>query len=180
MRAFNAEDYQENKFGNVNKTLTNTQIFNQKVFSIMSPVMYLVMYFLTLIIYVVGAHMIVDAGMADKISIFGDMVVFSSYGMQVIMSFLMLTMIFMMVPRAQVSANRINEVLEKEITVKDGEITAENDTNKNIKGEVEFKNVSFKYPDAEEDGLTNTSFKANKGETVAFIGSTGSGKSTLI
>ena len=124
--------------------------------------------------------MIVDAGMADKISIFGDMVVFSSYGMQVIMSFLMLTMIFMMVPRAQVSANRINEVLEKEITVKDGEITAENDTNKNIKGEVEFKNVSFKYPDAEEDVLTNISFKANKGETVAFIGSTGSGKSTLI
>ena len=180
VRAFNAEDYQENKFGNVNKTLTNTQIFNQKVFSIMSPVMYLVMYFLTLIIYVVGAHMIVDAGMADKISIFGDMVVFSSYGMQVIMSFLMLTMIFMMVPRAQVSANRINEVLEKEITVKDGEITAENDTNKNIKGEVEFKNVSFKYPDAEEDVLTNISFKANKGETVAFIGSTGSGKSTLI
>ena len=180
VRAFNAEDYQENKFADVNKTLTNTQIFNQKAFSIMSPVMYLIMYFLTLTIYVVGAHLIVDAGMADRIGIFGDMVVFSSYGMQVIMSFLMLAMIFMMVPRAQVSANRINEVLEKEITVKDGELTAENDTNKNIKGEVELKKVSFKYPDAEEDVLTNISFKANKGETVAFIGSTGSGKSTLI
>ena len=115
--------------------------------------------------------------MADKIGIFGNMVVFSSYAMQVIMSFLMLAMIFMMSPRAQVSANRINEVLDTDITIKDGNIN----TNKtNEVGTVEFKNVSFKYPDADEYLLKNISFKANKGETVAFIGSTGSGKSTLI
>ena len=180
VRAFNAEKYQEDKFEQANNNLTKQQLFNQRAFAIMQPVMYMVMHMVTLGIYFVGAYLINEAAMADKIVLFGDMVVFSSYALQVIMSFLMLAMIFMMVPRAQVSANRINEVLEKEITVKDGEITAENDTNKNIKGEVEFKNVSFKYTDAEEDVLTNISFKANKGETVAFIGSTGSGKSTLI
>ena len=115
--------------------------------------------------------------MADKIGIFGNMVVFSSYAMQVIMSFLMLAMIFMMLPRAQVSANRINEVLDTEITVKDG--TIDNNTNNEV-GTVEFKNVGFKYPDGEDYVLKDISFKANKGETVAFIGSTGSGKSTLI
>ena len=139
--------------------------------------MYLVMYFLTLGIYFVGAYLIRDAGMADKIGIFGNMVVFSSYAMQVIMSFLMLAMIFMMLPRAQVSANRINEVLDTEITVKDG--TIDNNTNNEV-GTVEFKNVGFKYPDGEDYVLKDISFKANKGETVAFIGSTGSGKSTLI
>ena len=121
--------------------------------------------------------MIRDAGMADKIGIFGNMVVFSSYAMQVIISFLMLAMIFMMVPRAQVSADRINEVMDTEITVKDG--TIDKNTNNEV-GTVEFKNVGFKYPDGEDYVLKDVSFKANKGETIAFIGSTGSGKSTLI
>lgn len=177
VRAFNAEKYQEDKFEEVNTKLTNQQLFNQKAFSVLSPTMYLVMYFLTLGIYFVGAYLIRDAGMADKIGIFGNMVVFSSYAMQVIMSFLMLAMIFMMLPRAQVSANRINEVLDTEITVKDGII--DNNTNNEV-GTVEFKNVGFKYPDGEDYVLKDISFKANKGETVAFIGSTGSGKSTLI
>ena len=177
VRAFNAENYQENKFEDVNTKLTNQQMYNQKKFAIMQPVMYLVMYFLTLAIYFIGAYLIRDASMVNKLGLFGDMVVFSSYAMQVIMSFLMLAMIFMMSPRAQVSANRINEVLDTNITIKDGNIN----TNKtNEVGTVEFKNVSFKYPDADEYLLKNISFKANKGETVAFIGSTGSGKSTLI
>lgn len=177
VRAFNAESYQEAKFDEVNNKLTNQQLFNQKTFAIMSPIMYLVMNGLTLAIYFVGAYLIKDALMVDKIGLFGDMVVFSSYAMQVIMSFLMLAMIFMMLPRAQVSASRINEVLDTLISVKDG--TIDTDTT-DEKGTVEFKNVSFKYPDAEEYLLKNISFKANKGDTVAFIGSTGSGKSTLI
>lgn len=177
VRAFNAENYQENKFEDVNTKLTKQQMYNQKKFAIMQPVMYLVMYFLTLAIYFIGAYLIRDASIVNKLGLFGDMVVFSSYAMQVIMSFLMLAMIFMMSPRAQVSANRINEVLDTDITIKDGNIN----TNKtNEVGTVEFKNVSFKYPDADEYLLKNISFKANKGETVAFIGSTGSGKSTLI
>ncbi len=177
VRAFNAEEYQQNKFEAVNKRLTNQQLFNQKVFSILSPTMYLVMYFLTLGIYLIGAYLIKGALLEEKLIIFGNMVVFSSYAMQVIMSFLMLAMIFMMLPRAEVSASRINEVLDTEITIKDGKI---NKDTTNEKGVVEFKNVSFKYPDGDEYVLENISFKANKGETVAFIGSTGSGKSTLI
>jgi len=177
VRAFNAEQYQEKKFEKTNTDLTNMQLFNQKAFSVMSPVMYLIMYFLTLSIYFVGAYLIKGALMSDKLILFGDMVVFSSYAMQVIMSFLMLAMIFMMLPRAQVSAVRINEVLDTEISIKDGLLE---NTNTKQTGTVEFKNVSFKYPDAEEYLLKNISFKANKGETVAFIGSTGSGKSTLI
>ena len=175
VRAFNAEKYQEEKFEKVNNDLTNMQLFNQKAFSIMQPVMYLVMYFLTLSIYFVGAKLISESLMADKIGLFGDMVVFSSYAMQVIMSFLMLAMIFMMLPRAEVSAKRINEVLDTDISIKNGTKKEEKE-----KGTVEFKNVSFKYPDADEYLLENISFKAKKGETVAFIGSTGSGKSTLI
>lgn len=177
IRAFNAEEYQENKFEKTNNELTSMQTFNQKAMSVMQPTMYLIMYFLTLTIYFVGANMIDGAAFADKLPLFSDMVVFSSYGMQVIMSFLLLSMIFMMLPRAQVSANRINEVLDTEITIKDGKI---NKDTTNEKGTVEFKNVSFKYPDAEEYLLKNISFRANKGETVAFIGSTGSGKTTLI
>jgi ABC transporter, ATP-binding protein len=176
VRAFNAEKYQEDKFAKVNDELTNTQLFNQKAFSVMQPIMYLVMYFLTLSIYFIGADLISKSLMADKLGLFSDMVVFSSYSMQVIMSFLMLAMIFMMLPRASVSAKRINEVLDTELSIKDGSFTgATKET-----GTVEFKNVSFKYPDAEEYLLENISFKANKGETVAFIGSTGSGKSSLI
>ena len=177
VRAFNAEKYQEDKFEEANKKLTNQQLFNQKTFAILQPVMYLVLYYLTLAIYFVGTFLIDNALMADKIALFGDMVVFTSYAMQIIMSFLMLAMIFMMLPRAQVSANRINEVLDSEISIKDGKM--KEDITKE-KGTVEFKNVSFKYPDADEYLLKNISFKANKGETVAFIGSTGSGKSTLI
>ena len=167
----------EEKFEDVNKNLTKTQLFNQKTFAIMQPVMYMVMYGLTLAIYFVGAFLIKDAMMADKLTLFGDMVVFSSYSMQVIMSFLMLAMIFMMLPRAQVSANRVNEVLDTENSVKNGTLKTDKT---NEKGTVEFRNVSFKYPDAEEYLLNDISFKVNKGETVAFIGSTGSGKSTLI
>ena len=177
VRAFNAEEYQQNKFEDVNTDLTNLQLFNQKTFAVLSPIMYLVMYFLTLAIYFVGASLIKDALMADKLTLFGNMVVFSSYAMQIIMSFLMLAMIFMMLPRAQVSAKRINEVLDTEISIKEGTID-KNTTSE--KGTVEFKNVSFKYPDAEEYLLRDISFKADKGQTVAFIGSTGSGKSTLI
>ena len=177
VRAFNAEEYQENKFENVNTKLTNQQLFNQKTFAILSPIMYLVMYFLTLSIYFVGASLIKETVLSNKLTMFGDMVVFSTYAMQIIMSFLMLAMIFMMVPRASVSANRINEVLDTEESIKDGSIDKE--TTKE-KGTVEFKNVSFKYPDAKEYLLRNISFKAEEGQTIAFIGSTGSGKSTLI
>ena len=175
VRAFNAEEYQQEKFQDVNNSLTNLQLFNQKTMSIMAPVMYLVMYMLTLVIYFIGAYLIKDALMADKIGLFGDMVVFSSYAMQIIMSFLMLAMIFMILPRAQVSASRINEVLDTSVSVIDGNVETKSEV-----GTIEFKNVSFKYPDAEEYVLKNISFIANKGDTVAFIGSTGSGKSTLV
>ena len=177
IRAFNAEKYQENKFEETNNELTNNQLFTQKAMSFMSPIMYLIMYGLTLAIYFVGAYIIKDAQMIDKLSLFTDMVVFSSYAMQIVMSFLMLSMIFMIYPRASVSIKRINEVLETENTVKEG---TKNIKETQIKGEVEFKNVSFKYPGADEYVLENISFVAKNGETVAFIGSTGSGKSTLI
>lgn len=177
IRAFNAEKYQENKFEETNNELTNNQLFTQKAMSFMSPIMYLIMYGLTLAIYFVGAYIIKDAQMIDKLPLFTDMVVFSSYAMQIVMSFLMLSMIFMIYPRASVSIKRINEVLETENTVKEG---TKNIKETQIKGEVEFKNVSFKYPGADEYVLENISFVAKNGETVAFIGSTGSGKSTLI
>ncbi len=176
IRAFNAEKYQEDKFEEGNVKLTRTQLFNQSMMGIMQPVMYLIMNCITLAIYFVGAYLINAAGFPDKISIFSDMVVFTSYAMQVIMSFLMLAMIFIMYPRASVSADRINEVIETSSTINDGEVEEEN----YIKGEVEFRNVSFKYPDSEEYVLKDISFVAREGETVAFIGSTGSGKSTLI
>ena len=176
IRAFNAEKYQENRFNEVNNDLTNMQLFNQRCFAIMNPIMNIVMHGLTLGIYLIGAHLISKALITDKIVLFSNMVVFSSYGMQVIGSFLMLAMIFMMWPRATISANRINEVLDEKITIIDGNF---NDETKE-RGTVEFKNVSFKYPDADEYLLKNISFKVSKGETIAFIGSTGSGKSTLI
>lgn len=176
IRAFNAEEYEKKRFEDVNETLTNTQLFNQRCFSILNPVMNLVMHSLTLGIYFIGAYLIMNAGLVEKITLFSDMVVFTSYGMQVIMSFLMLAMIFMMWPRAQVSARRINEVLDKEISINNG--TFKGKTSE--VGTVEFKNVSFKYPDADEYLLKDITFKVNKGETIAFIGSTGSGKSTLI
>lgn len=176
VRAFNAEDYQESKFKDANDELTNTQLFTQRSMAFLSPIMYLVMYFLTLGIYFIGAYLIKDALMVDKLSIFSNMVVFSSYAMQVIMSFLMLAVIFMILPRAQVSANRINEVLNTPIYIEDGDFEGETEE----KGTVEFDHVSFKYPDGENDLLKDISFKVNKGETIAIIGATGSGKSSLI
>ncbi len=177
IRAFNAENYQQGRFEEVNNKLTNMQLFNQKTFAILSPIMNIVMHGLTLGIYFIGAYLINKANMIDKINLFSNMVVFSSYAMQVISAFLMLAMIFMILPRAQVSAKRINEVLDSDISVCDGTISIK-DTKE--KGTVEFKNVSFQFADADEYLLKNISFKVNKGETIAFIGSTGSGKSTLI
>ncbi len=176
IRAFNAEKYQTDKFKDVNDELTNMQLFNQRCFALMNPVMTLVHHALVLGIYIIGAILITNAGMSDKVTLFSNMVVFSSYGMHVIMSFLVLSFIFMMIPRAQISAKRINEVLDEEISVKEGTFNGKTEE----VGTVEFKNVSFKYPDADEYVLKDISFKVNKGETIAFIGSTGSGKSTLI
>jgi len=177
VRAFNGEEYQESKFEKQNLALTNMQTFNQRAFSIMSPVMYLVMYGLTLAIYFVGAYLIDAAIIPEKIEIFSNMIVFSSYAMQVISSFIMLAMIFIMYPRASVSASRIVEVLDTDAKIKSGKVKKEMN---NKSGELEFKNVSFKYPDGKNNVISNISFKANKGETIAIIGSTGCGKSTLI
>ena len=180
IRAFNAEKFEQGRFSKVNNDLTNMQMFNQKCFAVLQPVMNLVMHGLTLGIYIIGTILIEKAGMVDKINLFSNMVVFTSYGIQVIAAFLMLALIFMILPRAQVSAKRINEVLDSDLAIKSGNFDGKN--TKEV-GTVEFKNVSFKYPDAKEEEeylLKNISFKVNKGETIAFIGSTGSGKSTLI
>lgn len=176
IRAFNAEKYQEDRFEEGNEKLTNTQMFNQRMMSIMSPTMYLIMNLLPLSIYVIGAGLINSAGMFDRLNLFSDMVVFSSYAMQVIMAFLMLAMIFVMYPRASVSVERIMEVIDTKTKITDGEFLG----NTKLMGEVEFKNVSFKYPDADEYVLKNISFKTKKGDTLALIGSTGSGKSTIV
>ena len=177
VRAFNAENYQENKFESANEKLTKTQLFVQRIMAVMGPTMQLIMSGLSLGIYFIGAFIINEAAIPDRIGIFSDMVVFSSYAVQVIISFMMLIVIFIIYPRASVSAKRILEVLETEEVIKDGKF---NKKTTKLVGSVEFKNVSFKYPDAEEYMLENISFKAEKGETIAFIGSTGSGKSTLI
>ena len=176
IHAFNAEKFSEKRFSKVNDELTGIHLTITKTFAFMDPVMNFVMHFQHLGIYVLGSYLIIHAGMVDKINIFSNMVVFSSYGIQVILSFLMLTFIFMVLPRAQVSANRINEVLVSDVSVKSGTFKAATKE----RGTVEFKDVSFKYPDADEYLLKHISFRAEKGETVAFIGSTGSGKSTLI
>ena len=177
VRAYNAEKYQLDKFNDANIDLTRTNMFAQKVMALINPVMSTMMAAISLAIYWVGAIMINEAVGLDKLNIFSDMVVFSSYSVQVIMSFMMLAIIFVIYPRTAVSINRINEVLETNISIIPGE-EKENITNK--LGEVEFKNVSFKYPDAEEYVLKDISFKALPGQTIAIIGSTGSGKSTLI
>ena len=176
VHAFNAEKFEEKRFADVNDDISSTHLTVTKTFAVMEPIMNFVMHFQHLGIYMVGAYLIVRSGMMDKITMFSNMVVFSSYGIQVIMSFLMLTMIFMIWPRAKVSALRINAVLDEDISIISG--TFEGDTAE--RGTVEFRNVSFKYPDADEYLLKNISFKVNQGETIAFIGSTGSGKSTLI
>lgn len=175
VKAFNAEQFEENKFEEKNTDLTNTYLYLDKRMSLFNPMMYFVMNCISLAIYWVGAYIIEAASGMDKIALFSDMVVFMSYAVQVIMSFIMLVMIFIMLPRASVSAKRINEVLETKPSIEDGEGAEPTE-----EGTVEFKNVCFKYPNADEYVLKNISFKANKGETIAFIGSTGSGKSTLI
>lgn len=177
VRAYNADKYEQAKFEVANNDITDNNLSVMRAMSIFNPGMRLIMSGLTLGIYWIGAYLINDAAGIDKIGMFSNMVAFSGYAMQVIMAFMMLTMVFIMSPRVSVSAKRINEVLDTEPKILDGNMTA---SPEGITGEVEFKNVSFKYPDAEEYVLQDISFKASKGETVAFIGSTGSGKSTLI
>ncbi|SDQ52722.1 ABC transporter ATP-binding protein/permease [Carnobacterium viridans] len=183
IRAYNAENFEEEKFETANHKLMNTNLFINRIMAIMGPGMTLIMSGLSLSIYWIGAYLINDvqltsqASVLDRVDIFSDMVVFSSYAIQVVISFMMLTIVFIIVPRAAVSAGRILEVLNTKETIKDGTLTQ---STQDQKGTVVFDNVSFQYPDASEAILENISFTANKGETVAFIGSTGSGKSTLV
>ncbi len=179
VRAYNAEKYQENKFAKANGELTKTQLFTSRAMAIMAPVMTMVMSGMSLAIYWIGAYLIdaLPTG-AERSELFGQMAAFSGYGMQVVMAFMMLAMIFIILPRAMVSVRRINEVLDTPASVADGTFSAAPEGSP--VGTVEFRNVSFKYPDAEEYVLKNLSFRAEKGQTVAFIGSTGSGKSTAV
>lgn len=178
VHAFNAEKYQNDKFDVPSKEMMNTQLKNQRMFALMMPVMNIGMNGLTLAIYWLGAVLIQQIALTavqDRITLFSNVVVFSTYATYVVMSFMMLVMIFMMLPAAQVSAERINEVLERDVNIKEGSISEGRE-----QGTVEFKNVSFRYPHASEDELSNISFKINKGQTLAIIGATGSGKTTLI
>jgi ATP-binding cassette subfamily B protein len=177
VRAYNAESYQENKFEKANEEMTSTNLFAQRTMSFMMPSIQLIMSGLALAIYWIGAVLIDSAGMMDKITLFSDMMVFSQYAMMVVMSFMLLIMIFMLLPRATVSAKRINEVLDTQPTIHDGTVTK---GEQGKEGEIEFQHVSFKYPDAEKYVLEDISFTAKKGETIAFIGSTGCGKSTVV
>lgn len=177
VRAYNAEDYQESKFDNANTALTKNQLFAQRTMAFLLPSIQMVMSGLSLAIYWIGAVLINQAGMQAKLTLFSDMMVFSQYAIQVVMSFMMLVVIFVILPRASVAARRIQEVLDTHPTIADGTRT---EGQQGVTGEVEFKNVSFHYPDAEECVLKNITFTAHKGETVALIGSTGCGKSTVI
>lgn len=177
VRAYNAEGYQESKFEHANNELTGTQLYTSRSLAIMMPMLQLIMSGISLAIYWIGAYLIDGAEMVDRLPVFSDMVVFSNYAVQVIMSFMMLVMIFIMLPRASVSAKRINEVLNTDPTIKDGDRT---EGEAGIVGEVTFKDVSFKYPDATDYILEDINFTVKQGETIAFIGSTGSGKSTLV
>jgi ATP-binding cassette subfamily B protein len=177
VHAYNAEGYQEEKFEQANNELTKTNLFTTRTMAIMMPTLGLIMSGISLAIYWIGAFLIQNASGPDKLSLFSDMVVFSSYAMQVIMAFMMLSFVFIMLPRATVSAKRINEVLNTEAKIVNGHQT---EGSTGVSGEVEFRNVSFKYPDAADYILHNISFTAHKGETIAFIGSTGSGKTSLM
>lgn len=177
IRAYNSEDYREGKFDEANIDLTRTQLFTSRAMSTLFPMINFSMSMLTLVIYFIGAGLINAAQMMDKYVLFSNMVVFSSYAMQVIMSFMMMSMIFIMVPRAEISAKRINEVLDTELSIKDGNLDS---SNEDYEYEIEFDNVSFKYTDSEQYILQNIDFKVKKGEKVAIIGSTGSGKSTIL
>lgn len=178
VHAFNAEKYQNDKFDVPSKDMMNTQLKNQRMFALMMPVMNIGMNGLTLAIYWLGAVLIQQIALTavqDRITFFSNVVVFSTYATYVVMSFMMLVMIFMMLPAAQVSAERINEVLERDVNIKEGSVSEGRE-----QGTVDFKNVSFRYPHASEDELSNISFKIEKGQTLAIIGATGSGKTTLI
>ena len=177
VRAYNAEDYQEHKFDLANDNLTRTQLFAQRTLAFLMPSIQLIMSGLSLAIYWIGAVLIDAANMVGKVSLFSDLMVFSQYAIQVVMSFMMLVMIFMLLPRAQVAAKRINEVLATEPAIHDGTRT---EGAEGHAGEVVFKNVSFRYPDAEDSVIENISFTAKRGETIAFIGATGCGKSTVV
>ncbi|MFR6607366.1 MAG: ABC transporter ATP-binding protein [Bifidobacterium sp.] len=177
VRAYNAEEYQEDKFTEANKELTETQLFTNRSMAIMMPLMNTVMNGLMLAVYWIGAYLIDAAEALDKLTTFSNMVVFSSYSIQVIMSFLLLSMVFVLWPRADVSAQRVLEVIDTDPMVADGVKTA---GKPGMEGEIEFRNVSFAYPDSRQAMLEGVNFTAKKGETVAFIGSTGSGKSSLI
>lgn len=178
VRAYNAEDHEENKFETANTALNKNYLFTTRAMALMSPSMTAAMNGLSLAIYWIGAYLINDTmDMMARITIFSDMVVFSSYAIQVVMSFVMLTFIFILLPRAQVSANRINEVLNTASSITDGSVK---EGKEQLEGEIEFRGVSFKYPDASEYVIKDIDFVAHKGETVAFIGSTGSGKSTIM
>ncbi|MFK4311020.1 ATP-binding cassette subfamily B multidrug efflux pump [Bacillus sp. RC242] len=177
VRAYNAKGYEENKFEKANMELTKTNLFANRLMAIIGPGMTAIMSGLSVAIYWIGAYLINEAQMINRITVFSDIVVFSAYAMQVVMAFMMVSMIFIMLPRATVSAKRIMEVLETEATIKEGTVT---EGKPGIVGEIEFRNVSFKYPDSENHILRNISFTAKKGETVAFIGSTGSGKTSLV
>lgn len=177
VRAYNAESYQQKKFDAANNELTKTQLFANRTMGTMMPGIQMVMNGLTLAIYWIGAYLISNAEMFDKLTIFSDMIVFTQYAMQVVMSFMMLVMIFVLLPRASVSAKRINEVLDMPLSIKDG--TREKGAS-GSEGEIEFRHVSFRYPDAEKDVIEDITFTAHKGETIAFIGATGCGKSTVI
>ena len=176
IRAYNAEKYIQEKFQNVNEEFTNINLFTGRVMAFLNPIMSTVMYGLSLAIYWIGAAIINKAGQLEAIGLYSDMVVFMSYGMQIVGAFMMLAMVFMFAPRAFVSSKRLNEVLETECSIKDGAGVNETDT----RGTVEFKDVSFRYPDGGEDVLSHISFKVERGQTVAFIGSTGCGKSTVV
>lgn len=180
VRAYNAEDYQESKFTKANKGLTETQLFTNRVMAFMMPLMNTVLNGLMLAVYWIGAYLIDAAGLKDKLTVFSNMVVFSNYSVQVIMSFLLMSMVFVLWPRADVSAQRIMEVLDTEPIVENGTKTAADVAKTGQRGTVEFRNVSFTYPDSREAMLEGISFTAEQGQTVAFIGSTGSGKSSLI